>query len=375
MHFKELSYGERFHLLWRSKYLILLCACAGAVVGLTVASLLPQSYQTNVVARPAGTSEFTAFSELLPYVEKDWQAPGNIAGRALQIFLNYVRDRNDWRYYILSHRDLFSRVNLDDPDKLNDVVVRDFSIDPASPRDTTDNSMNIHFLYRDGTSGANILNGFVESAIAKTKSKLYLDGQAILTAIKKNKESELVRRREAKDLANRQAILTYQQALDTAQRAGIEKSVVTNAGSPVTVINGQVPTYQFGTIYIAAELKHFQERIGNDLAIPEFADLTAGIEELGRKLNLLESSLDTPILISQSAVDIRAIFPPWTPIVLICFSIGAGLGSFWGYARLQKLAAKPQADLPTSVSPLGELGSVSSPGQAAQARLLIEKAQ
>ena len=348
---KEMDTREWFRLLWKGKYRILSCAFVAAIVGVVVTIAIPKVYETNLVAHPASQSAFVSFSDILSITPGNWYSPVNVVATAKQAFLMRAQDRDYLRAYVLSHEALFPKANLDDPEALLKIVYERF--DFIISKDASDDALQFRFRYGNGTSGAQFLNSFVKAAIDKTTENLYANGRLSLAAVKKSKEIELERLRVMRDIAAKQLMLTYREALDTAKNAGIEKPIVLNLSNVSASVanNREPPLFYFGTQILTLELKHIEQRTGNDFAIPEFGSLSSSIADLDQRLNQLDQTLGAPIVITQLAYETRPIFPPKTPIVLICVAIGAALGGCWEYARLQKLAAKPQADLPTSISP------------------------
>jgi LPS O-antigen subunit length determinant protein (WzzB/FepE family) len=338
----EMDTSQWLWLLWKGKYRILSCAFAAAIVGVFIATTLPKVYETNLVVRPAGQAAFVPFSDLLSVTPGNWHSTGNIIATAKQSFLGFARDRDYLRAYVLSHQDLMPKAKLDDPDVLQKIVYERFDV--IVSKDTSDDSFQFRFRYGTGTSGAQFLNGFVKMTIDKTIESLNANGRSTLAATKKSKENELERLREMRDIGAKQLILKYQEALDAAKSASIEKPVIVNSEttSPLVVASGQTPLFLFGTQVLATELKNIEARKGNDLAIPEFSSIASSMADISRRLNALDQTLGAPIVITQLAYETRPVFPPKTPIILICVAIGAALGGCWEYLRTQKPATKSQ---------------------------------
>ncbi|MEH2561414.1 hypothetical protein [Bradyrhizobium sp. AZCC 2289] len=345
---EETSTREFFRLLWKGKYRILSCAFIAAIVGVVVAIAIPKVYETKVVARPASEAAFGSFSEILSHTPGDWHLTKNMVATTKQTFLTFARDRDYLGTYVLSHQDLFPQAKLDDPETLQKIVYQRYDV--IISKDASDDALEFRFRYGNGTFGAQFLNNFVKTVIDKTTESLYANGRSSLAAAKKSKENELERLREFRDIAAKQLMLTYREALDAAKSANIEKPVALNLWtvSPLAATNGQPPLFLFGSQILTSELRNIEQRMGNDFAIPEFGLIRSSIADLDRRLNVLDQTLGTPIVITQLGYEARPIFPAKTPIMLICVAIGAALGGCWEYARLQK--SKPQADLPTSIS-------------------------
>ncbi|WGS22845.1 MULTISPECIES: hypothetical protein [unclassified Bradyrhizobium] len=332
MHFTTTRTTDWLSLVWKNKYAVLPCAIVTSIIGVTLASLLPKTYESNVLVRVNTMNAFAPFAVLIP--DASFGTSANMEIRAQRIFVNLLRDNSAWRTYILSHRQLFGGVDLNNPDKLRDTITKDLAVVPSlNVQDPTDTSIQIKFKYKSGTSGPEILDGYVNSTIAATKQTILTEGRSILVAAKTKSELELARLRQSRDLSANQQMLEYRNALDAAKDAGIEKPLTVSSNSSVSVINGQMPLYLNGTMVLDAELKSLSKRIGNDLAIPGYADLMASITDYESKLKLLDKALDDPMRVTQSAYEYPSIFPPMIPIALIGFLIGGVLGILWSYQR------------------------------------------
>ena len=329
-------------LLWKGKYRIFACAFAGAIIGVAVATTIPKVYETNLVVRPASEATFAPFSELLSVTTSGGLSTANAVTIAKQAFLTAARDRDYLQAYVLSHQDLMPQAKLDNPEVLQKIVHERFDV--IASKDATDDSYQLRFRYVAGTAGAQFLNSFAKALIDKTLETMQANARTALLATKKNKENELRRLREIRDIRVDQQMLEYQEALETAKSANIEKPYTATTGttSPIVLSTDRAPLFLRGSEILAIELKNIEARKGNDLAIPEFSQIAAAIADVSRRLNALDQSLGPPIVITQLAYESRPIFPPRTPIVLLCIAIGAALGGCWEYLKSQKPAAKPQ---------------------------------
>lgn len=344
----EMDTREWLLLLWNGKYRILSCAVAAAIVGVVVATTIPKVYETSVVARPASEATFAPLSELLSVTGGATVSTGlSTAGAVIaakQAFLTAARDRDYLRAYVLSHQDLMPQAKLDNPEALQKTVYERFDV--IASKDPTDDSFQLRFRYGAGTSGAQFLNDFAKTLIDKTIETLHTNARIALAAAAKSKENELERLRETRDTRAKQLMLEYQEAMETAKSANIEKPFTVTQGatsSAIVVAPGRMPLFLHGTQALATELKNIEARKGNDLAIPEFGAISSSIADFGRRLNAVDQTLGPPIVITQLAYESRPIFPPKTPIILICVAIGAAIGGCWQYLQSQKSAAKRQA--------------------------------
>ncbi|MCP1732630.1 LPS O-antigen subunit length determinant protein (WzzB/FepE family) [Bradyrhizobium japonicum] len=332
MHLTTMRTTDWLSLVWKNKYVVLPCAIITLIIGVSLASLLPKTYESNALIRVNTMDAFAPFAVLIP--DASFGTSSNMELRAQRTFVNLARDNSAWRTYVLSHRQLFGRIDLNDANKLRDIITKDIVIVPSlNTQDPTDTSIQIRFRYKGETSGPEILNGYVNSTIAATKQTILAEGRSILIAAKTKSELELARLRQSRDLAANQQMLEYRNAFDAAKDAGIEKPLAVSSTASVSVINGQMPLYLNGTTVLDAELKGLSKRIGNDLAIPGYADIMASITDYEGKLKLLDNALADPMRVTQSAYEYPSIFPPMLPIALISFLIGGVLAVLWSYQR------------------------------------------
>jgi LPS O-antigen subunit length determinant protein (WzzB/FepE family) len=326
-HAETMGTLELFRLLWKGKYWILCSVFLAAMVGLVIANLIPKSYETVVITRPASPSVLAELSEILAESPGEWHLPTNIYATTQQIFLRLGRDRNGFLSYVHSYQEPTSNVTSFNLKSLNVVA----------QANKNDDAIEFRLDYGDHTSGSQILNGFVKRVIDKTSERLHADGRSSLEAGKATKERELARLREYRDISAKKTMFIYQQAFDTAKNADIETPIVSSLGA----LSGQQPLFYYGTKILASELKHIDESIGNDLAIPEFPELKSRIDDSERRIKALDHWLGTPFDITETASENGPIFPPKTPILLICIAIGTTLGVSLVFIRFRNLRSRP----------------------------------
>jgi LPS O-antigen subunit length determinant protein (WzzB/FepE family) len=101
-----------------------------------------------------------------------------------------------------------------------------------------DKSAKITFRHGAGARGADFLNGYVDQIISGTASEMIGDGIATLQALKADREHELERFRRQRDIALKQTVARYDDALNTATAAGIERPIMANLGSTAAIVAG-----------------------------------------------------------------------------------------------------------------------------------------
>lgn len=338
----EMTTREWLLLLWKGKYRILAFAFVAAIVGVLIVTTIPKAYEANLVARPASEAALAPLSDLLSVPTGSGRQPVNMAAAAKLAFLAVARDRDYLRAYVLSHQDLMPQAKFDDPNVLQKIVYERFDVIPS--KDASDDAFQLRFRYDSGTSGAAFLNGFAKMLIEKTGETLSANGRSMLIAARTSKENQLIQLREMRDVRIRQLLLEYHEAMETAKSVNIEKpfSVIQESPSPIVVAPGRTPLFLYGSQALAAEIKNIEARKGNDLAIPEFSEIASTVADLGRRLTAIDQPLGAPIVITQLAYEGQPLFPPETPIVLICIAIGAACAGCWEYLRSQKSGANLQ---------------------------------
>jgi len=302
-----------FDQFWKSRFSIAGLALLGGLIGFLGATLWPKKFEVSVVVRSSDPGELIPLSIMMTDMPGEWHQTANMASTAQQIFLQLSRDRNNLESFILHHRSWFApNLDLNDRKTLTDVmddldVSTKRSVIPYLVRkDGAETpSLQFGFTYDEGTRGVEFVNSFVEELISQTSSRLLANARSTLESVKLSKTRELSRRREVRDGQVRQKIFEYEEALATARAAGLEQPAIANLGSTSAVVatSTPMPLYYFGSIILTAELQNFRARIGNDLAIPEYASIKASFGEIDKRMDDLEKLALKPIAITELAVD------------------------------------------------------------------------
>jgi LPS O-antigen subunit length determinant protein (WzzB/FepE family) len=338
------------YLLWRGKFRIAGFAILAGLIGFVAASVWPKRYETSVVVRSAEPASFVPFSVVLADMPGEWHQTSNITGTIQQLFLQLVRDKVNLEAFIISHRTLF-RPDLDFEDRKKLLeVVDDLDISTqrsALPylirKDSTEiPSLRFDFNYADGDQGIEFLKSYVDDLISQTNSRLFANARSTLQSVKESKERELLKLREVRDSRARQNILEYEEALATARAANIEQPVVANLGSTAALVsaNSPVPLYYYGIVILTSELKKFHERIGNDLAIPEFPAISASFKDIDNRTAAVGKLIVHPLVIIERAFDpTRPKSPRRGLITVVALLLGAFAGSLLLLARSSRSSA------------------------------------
>jgi hypothetical protein len=158
------------------------------------------------------------------------------------------------------------------------------------------------------------------------------DGISTLKALRADRQRELDRLRQQQNVALRQSVAKYDDALATATAAGIESPVMANLGSTAAVVatNSQVPLYYFGVTILKSEMKNLLSHIGDDLAIPEFAILQSALKDHDSRLEALSQIKLKPVVVSEDAYQSdKPTWPPATNFAIGFLLAGAALGYLW----------------------------------------------
>jgi LPS O-antigen subunit length determinant protein (WzzB/FepE family) len=336
------------YLLWQGKFWIAGLALLGGLIGFTAASVWPKRYEATVVLRSSEPASFVPFSALLTEMPGEWHQTSNITATAQQLFLQLARDRNNLEAFVLSHRALFEPgLDLKDRQKLLEVIddlelsSQRSAIPYLLKRDSADGpSLRLDFNYAEGSRGVEFLNNYVEDLISQTNSRLVGNARNTLQSVRESRERELLKLREMRDLRARQSILEYEEALATARAAGIEQPAIANLGSAAAVVatNSPAPLYYYGTVILAAELKKVRARIGNDLAIPEFAAIGASVKDIDNRMAALGKFVLQPVVVTETAAaPTRPKSPRRGLISLLGFLLGAFAGFLLMLVRVPKV--------------------------------------
>jgi LPS O-antigen subunit length determinant protein (WzzB/FepE family) len=165
------------------------------------------------------------------------------------------------------------------------------------------------------------------------------DGPASLQALRVEKERELERLRGQRDISLKQGLARYEEALNTATSAGIERPIVANLGSTVAIVagNSQVPLYYYGSVILKSEMKNLEGRVGDDLAIPEFAAIQSTLKDIESRLAALARVKLKPVAISEDALqsDVSTTPSP-LPFAIGLLLAGGLFGYLWALIRTRK---------------------------------------
>jgi LPS O-antigen subunit length determinant protein (WzzB/FepE family) len=308
-----------------------------------------------VVVRSAEAASFVPSSVVLADLPGEWHQTANITGTIQQLFLQLVRDRVNLESFVLAHRALFRPdLNLDDRKKLLEVMDDlDLSTQRSAlpyliRKDNTEiPSLRFDFSYADGSQGVEFLNSYVDDLILQTTSRLLANARSTLKSVKESKERELLKLRELRDLRAGQNVLEYQEALTTAKAANIQQPVVANLGSTAALVsaNSPLPLYFYGTGILTSELKKFQERIGNDLAIPEFAAISASLKDIDNRTAAIGKLVVQPlVIIERAAPPVRPKSPRRGWITFVAALLGAFAGALLltGRSSLSRASREPE---------------------------------
>lgn len=328
-------------------YIILGCGFAGALFGLFVFWIWPKTYEARATVRLTGQSGLAALSTPLDGMPGEWHTPSNITTSAQQVLYRFARDQVRLESDVLAQRNLFEpTVNLDNRQRLYETL-DDISVVVSDPKkDTTDSYVTVRFLYPEGVKGAEFLNGFIERFIADAKATLLSDARQTLQSAKSAKERELKKLRQLRDISTQQEILKQDEALSVARNANIREPVNANfsnnrnRGMGVE-LSASTPLYLSGTTVLEAERKTLEDRIGNDLAIASYADLSASISDVDRRIDALASLEFNPFVLAQRAlVSDRPKWPPRAIIVLFFCFTGLLAGALWALTRAEAISKR-----------------------------------
>lgn len=343
------------YLLWRGKFRIAGLAVVAGLIGFVVASVWPKTYEAGVVVRSAEAASLVPFSVVLADMPGEWHQTSNITGTIQQLFLQLVRDKVNLESFILSHRSLF-RPDLDPGDRKKLLEVMD-DLEISTQRSALpylirkDNteipSLRFDFSYADGSQGVEFIKSYVDDLISQTNSRLVANARSTLESVKQSRERELLKLREFRDLRARQNVLEYEEALATAKAGNIQQPVVANLGSTAALVsaNSPLPLYFYGTGILTSELKKFQERIGNDLAIPEFAAISASLKDIDNRAAAVGKLVVQPlVIIERAAPPVRPKSPRRGWITFVAALLGAFAGSLLltGRSSLSRATSEPE---------------------------------
>jgi LPS O-antigen subunit length determinant protein (WzzB/FepE family) len=349
---------KMIRVLWRGKLQIAGLAVVAGLIGFVAASVWPKRYEASVMVRSAEAASFVPFSVVLADMPGEWHQTSNITGTVQQLFLQLVRDKVGLESFILGHRSLFApdldlqdrKILLEVMDDL-EISTQRSALPYLMKRDNTEiPSLRFDFSYADGSQGVEFLNRYVDDLISQTNSRLLANARSTLESMKESRERELLKLREVRDSRARQNVLEYEEALATAAAANIQHPVVASLGSTAALVsaNSPLPLYFYGTGILTSELRKFHERIGNDLAIPEFPAISASLKDIDNRTAAVEKLVVQPLVVIERAADpTRPKSPRPGRIAAIAALLGALAGSLLLLGRSSRLRAGGDAGLPT----------------------------
>jgi len=331
------SLEQQIRIIWGARFLISICAIVAALAGCFGALLLPKTHETSVVVRPQSSSEFVEFATILSGTSGEWHRSENVATSGYELFLRNIRNKFSREAALSSQRALFPNTDFDDRRAVLDLVNR-VSV-AASDKTVADKSAKITFRYRADSRGADFLNSYVGAIVSGTAADMVGDGAASLQALRVEKERELERLRGQRDISLKQGLARYDDALNTATSAGIERPIVANLGSTAAIVagNSQVPLYYYGSVILKSEMKNLEGRVGDDLAIPEFAAIQSTLKDIESRLAALARVKLKPVAISEDALqsDVSTTPSP-LPFAIGLLLAGGLFGYLWALIRTRK---------------------------------------
>jgi LPS O-antigen subunit length determinant protein (WzzB/FepE family) len=341
--FSFLSFEDRLLSVWRAKIPVAAFAIVAALAGYSAERYLLRTYETSVVVRPQVSSAFVEFSSLLQGTAGSWHNIESASESAYDLFIRNAHNSETREAALAANRSMFPDAAREDSSAVSrlagmfSVVVGDGKIN-LSGKTTT-----ISIRYKKDWRPAPLLNQYAAELIAGTARSMIDSGRSGLEALRGGYQRDLARLRAVRDVAAKQAALTYSEALSTAIAAGIDGPITTNLGTTAAVVagNSQVPLYYYGRNILQHEIKNIESHVGNDLSIPEFASLQASIKDVEARLAALAQVKLQPVVVSEPASDSgRIVSPSPIGIVLLCLGIGGICGYLWATIyRRQKLAA------------------------------------
>ena len=88
-------------------------------------------------------------------------------------------------------------------------------------------------------------------------------------------------------------------------------------------------------------MKNLEGRLGDDLAIPEFAAIQSSSKDIENRLAALARVKITPVMISEDALQSDVPISPSPVLVAIGFLLAGGLsGYLWALMRARRRTAK-----------------------------------
>ncbi|MGE7957069.1 Wzz/FepE/Etk N-terminal domain-containing protein [Pseudomonas sp. NPDC089530] len=341
----EIDLYALFQSIWQQKKLVIGCALAVTLAGLTYAVVAPRIYEVSSVLRPAALNELDALNRSEVYKLPPADALSKV-GAALESYETRLE-------FFREHQDLFQSFKR--PGQTLEQSFEDFNRnsinlilpDPKKPG-ALSNYITLEMQYPNDVDGVAILNGFVDYAINAERARIGAD----LKVIVKNRLNELkgkiaaarsnydtdkaskiatlletdnIRRGQLEDERKALRLQLKEQrsgrlaelaeAISIAKSMGIRTpttpssmSDAAHAGSTqvmrTEVNNRAIPLYFMGYETLEAERTALQKRTSDDFTEKRIA-------EIGKELQMLQVNRQVQELNKRSNEDIflKDVFP------------------------------------------------------------------
>ena len=334
----EIDLFELCHSVWQQKKLIVGCTVLAGMLGVGYALLAPRTYEVSSVLRPAAINELDALNRSEVYKLPPADALAKVGAQL---------DSYEARLgFFKSHEQLFTAFQK--PGQSLEQSFEDFNrnsvnliLPDPKKADSLSSYIRLELQYPADVDGVEILNGFVDYAIAEERKQVGADLKVIVNnrlnelkgkidAARSNydteKESKIAKLQEDDQLKRAQlrdelGALRLQMKMERANRLAELAEAITIAKSmgiktPTTpssmadasrsgssqvmrteVNNQKIPLYFLGTDALEAERVALQQRTSDD-----FTD--ARIAEIGKELQLLEVNREVEMLRKRANEDI-----------------------------------------------------------------------
>jgi hypothetical protein len=103
----------------------------------------------------------------------------------------------------------------------------------------------------------------------------------------------------------------------------------------------QVPLYYYGVTILKSEIKNLETHTGDDLAIPEFANIQAAMKDTEGRLATLAQIKLRPVVVSEDAFQSDGSTSPSAVTFAAGFLLaGVVFGYLWALIRARKRTAR-----------------------------------
>ena len=330
-------FEDRILSVWRAKIFVAAFAIVAGLAGYLAESLLFREYETSVVVRPQLPAALMEFSAVLKDTNGNWHGIDGISDAAYDLFLRNAQDIGTRESELMANRSMFPGVNLDDRLALSrlsekfSVIATDGKTGPGGK------STTLILRSKKGWQAVSFLDRYVADLVATTSSLMLDGGRNALETLRNGYQRDLARLRAQRDIAARQNALAYDEAMKTAIAAGIEGPITSNLVSTAIIVNGsasaQVPLYYYGRKILEHEITNIESHIGNDLAIPEFANIQASIKDIDGRLAAVAQMKIQPVAVRPASDSGKIASPSPVGVVLLCLGAGGLCGYFTATIR------------------------------------------